>query len=274
MDRLTGGGCDGGLAERHDKKSGAKNSAPPKRLGPKYEWIIRPCGDYAQSGHTWVLPESGNVRVGRADDSIDSDEQEDMILLKPLEVSRKHARFEVDKGAVWLRDLRSCNGTWRGRNKLRPGGRTKVQKGDIISFGGRTDCTFRLQRRPKKPSRQPMAQQGIATERPQELEETAPLETSDSAAQQKQKAPEKPHVAQETGQQEALEVAPQQNAGNPYGKKVLGKAALTWLTKGIRAAAEEWVHREEGAASGAHVEEILDLYSWIQPFLDDNPLPS
>lgn len=50
-------------------------------------------------------------------------------------VSRKHARFLLDNGYVYIEDVSEHNGTFINGTKLPPLGRSKVSEGDRINLG-------------------------------------------------------------------------------------------------------------------------------------------
>lgn len=50
-------------------------------------------------------------------------------------VSRKHARFTLENGTVYLEDVSEHNGTFINGTKLPPLGRSKVSEGDKINLG-------------------------------------------------------------------------------------------------------------------------------------------
>src|SRR5688572_12330393 len=54
------------------------------------------------------------------------------IQSKDQRVSRQHARFFVDQGALWVEDLGSSNGVYVGPNKVQ---RAPVPTGEIILVG-------------------------------------------------------------------------------------------------------------------------------------------
>ena len=68
---------------------------------------------------------SSEVRVGRADDN-------DLVLADP-EVSRHHARLELDDQGWHAIDLGSTNGTWVNGVRLTA---TTIGAGDEVAFGG------------------------------------------------------------------------------------------------------------------------------------------
>ena len=67
---------------------------------------------------------TGRLDAGRGDDN--------EILLLDDHISRKHARFLLLDGVVWLRDLRSANGTFVNGNRLNGG--CRLYHGDEIRF--------------------------------------------------------------------------------------------------------------------------------------------
>lgn len=71
-----------------------------------------------------VLP----ALIGRDSSSCD-------LPIKEPAVSRKHARFMVDNGVLYIEDVSEHNGTYINGSKLPPLGRSKVQEGDKINLG-------------------------------------------------------------------------------------------------------------------------------------------
>src|SRR2546423_10324244 len=67
---------------------------------------------------------SDPVTVGRGPDCA--------IRSNDTRVSRQHARFYVDQGALWVEDLGSQNGVYVGPNKVT---RAPVPTGEIILIG-------------------------------------------------------------------------------------------------------------------------------------------
>lgn len=57
------------------------------------------------------------------------------LPIKEPAVSRKHARFMVDNGVLYIEDVSEHNGTYINGSKLPPLGRSKVQEGDKINLG-------------------------------------------------------------------------------------------------------------------------------------------
>lgn len=74
---------------------------------------------------------TGNLDAGRSD--------ENEILLLDDHISRKHARFSLMDGVVWLQDLRSANGTFVNGERLSGG--CRLYHGDEVSFD---DLRFQL----------------------------------------------------------------------------------------------------------------------------------
>lgn len=67
---------------------------------------------------------TGALGVGRGDDN--------EILLLDDHISRRHAQFTLEDGVVWLRDLRSANGTFVNGQRLEGG--CRLFHGDEVSF--------------------------------------------------------------------------------------------------------------------------------------------
>lgn len=58
----------------------------------------------------------------------------DIVISEPA-VSRKHARFVMEDGAVYIEDVSEHNGTYLNDTKLPPLGKAKVHEGDIVTLG-------------------------------------------------------------------------------------------------------------------------------------------
>lgn len=71
-----------------------------------------------------VYKVTGTLGVGRSD--------ENEILLLDDHISREHARFTLVDGVVWIRDLRSANGTYVNGDRLTGG--CRLFHGDEVSF--------------------------------------------------------------------------------------------------------------------------------------------
>ena len=93
-------------------------------LAAPAEWALVA---YAGAALGRVFPlAAGQVVVGRAPDS--------GLSLLDGEVSRQHARFQVDEGRVLIEDLDSTNGTRVNGNLVR--GLAELRSGDRIAIGG------------------------------------------------------------------------------------------------------------------------------------------
>ena len=93
-------------------------------LAAPAEWALVA---YAGAALGRVFPlAAGQVIVGRAPDS--------GLSLLDGEVSRQHARFQVDEGRVLVEDLDSTNGTRVNGNLVR--GLAELRPGDRIAIGG------------------------------------------------------------------------------------------------------------------------------------------
>jgi transcriptional regulator with PAS, ATPase and Fis domain len=82
----------------------------------------------AKESRMMPMPESGELRIGRAEDS-------DIILDNPS-VSRNHAVLKIMNGAVSVKDMGSANGTRIGGKRLPPDGEGPVPPGVAILIGG------------------------------------------------------------------------------------------------------------------------------------------
>ncbi len=71
-----------------------------------------------------VYKVTGTLDAGRSD--------ENEILLLDDHISRKHARFMLNNGVVWVQDLRSANGTYVNGERLSGG--CRLFHGDEVSF--------------------------------------------------------------------------------------------------------------------------------------------
>jgi len=92
-----------------------------ERLDTGHECLVEIYGDNLGSNHH-LAP--GRWVVGR---SLDCD-----IVVTAGSVSRQHAAFTVQNGAVWLEDLGSTNGTYVND---RPVKRLLLQSGDLVAIG-------------------------------------------------------------------------------------------------------------------------------------------
>lgn len=72
-----------------------------------------------------------SFKVGR-------DQEMDLYIEDPS-VSGEHSRIEIEKNAVYVKDLGSTNGTFVNEQKVE--GQKQLQNGDVISFGN-YKCTF------------------------------------------------------------------------------------------------------------------------------------
>lgn len=82
------------------------------------EWWLHADGDES------IYKVTGTLGAGRSDDN--------EILLLDDHISRRHARFKLEDGIVWLQDLRSANGTYVNGERLNGG--CRLFHGDEVSF--------------------------------------------------------------------------------------------------------------------------------------------
>ena len=82
----------------------------------------------AKESRMMPMPESGELSVGRAEDS-------DIILTNPS-VSRNHAVLKIRNGEVSVMDMGSANGTRVGGRRLPQDGEGPVPPGVAILIGG------------------------------------------------------------------------------------------------------------------------------------------
>lgn len=58
----------------------------------------------------------------------------DLVVMEPA-VSRKHARFFIENGTVYIEDVSEHNGTYLNGEKIPPLGRGVIHEGDTIQLG-------------------------------------------------------------------------------------------------------------------------------------------
>ena len=58
----------------------------------------------------------------------------DLVVMEPA-VSRKHARFFIENGRVYIEDVSEHNGTYLNGEKIPPLGRSVIHEGDTIQLG-------------------------------------------------------------------------------------------------------------------------------------------
>ncbi|MEZ5594475.1 MAG: FHA domain-containing protein [Gammaproteobacteria bacterium] len=75
-----------------------------------------------------VYPLSNNTKFGSTTLGRESDCH---IVVNEPGVSRQHAAFHVEEGAVWLEDLNSANGTFVNKVSI---SRQEIYPGDLIAF--------------------------------------------------------------------------------------------------------------------------------------------
>ena len=93
---------------------GAERAGPPQAD----EWWLHADRDES------IYKLTGTLDAGRSDDN--------EILLLDDHISRKHARFLLKEGVVWLRDLRSANGSFVNGTRLNGG--CRLFHGDEVRF--------------------------------------------------------------------------------------------------------------------------------------------
>ena len=81
----------------------------------------------------WWLHADRDESIYKVTGSLDAGRsEENEILLLDDHISRKHARFTLEEGVVWLQDLRSANGTYVNGERLTGG--VRLYHGDEVSF--------------------------------------------------------------------------------------------------------------------------------------------
>ncbi|MCG8555258.1 MAG: DUF4388 domain-containing protein, partial [Proteobacteria bacterium] len=75
-------------------------------------------------GGEFALPAEGEIIVGRSSD-------QNMVLVEDM-VSRRHARISVEGGDVFIRDLKSTNGTFVNGERI---SEAKLSEGDRVLIG-------------------------------------------------------------------------------------------------------------------------------------------
>lgn len=102
----------------------------------------------AQStGHRILLPEDGELILGRFDPSAQDKADVDLTFEDRLAwgISRHHARIAGWRGRYEIEDLDSSNGTWVNEERLAPQARHALHIGDQVHLGG---CILYLDRTP------------------------------------------------------------------------------------------------------------------------------
>jgi len=99
-----------------------RTSSPPETRTKKLYALKFISGKY--QGGEFPLPEEGEIVIGRSSDL-------DMVLVEDM-VSRRHAKFIMTGGELYLQDLGSTNGSFVNGEKVT---RTKLKEGDRILIG-------------------------------------------------------------------------------------------------------------------------------------------
>ena len=92
-------------------------------------------GGSGSSGDWWLHSESVHARLGEGDHLVGRELPID-VWLDSGSVSRRHARVTVERGAVWIEDLGTKNGTWVGGQRITA--KTAVPDGAEVRFGAVT----------------------------------------------------------------------------------------------------------------------------------------
>jgi hypothetical protein len=79
------------------------------------------------SFHTYPLPETGELTIGRADNGF--------VRVEDAKVSRRHATLEIARDEIRIRDLGSANGTLVREERVPAGEAVTVRPGDVIDIG-------------------------------------------------------------------------------------------------------------------------------------------
>jgi hypothetical protein len=99
-----------------------RTSSPPDTRSKKLYALKFISGKY--QGGEFPMPEEGEIVIGRSSDL-------DMVLVEDM-VSRRHAKFIMSAGELYLQDLGSTNGSFVNGEKVT---RTKLNEGDRILIG-------------------------------------------------------------------------------------------------------------------------------------------
>jgi pSer/pThr/pTyr-binding forkhead associated (FHA) protein len=95
-----------------------------QRMTPTF-YLRGLAGDVADK----IIPLSSNTKFGNT--SVGRDQDCHIVINNPG-VSRRHAAFHVEEGAVWLQDLDSANGTFV--NQVSISGKQALYPGDVVAF--------------------------------------------------------------------------------------------------------------------------------------------
>jgi len=111
------------------RQGNAEGAAKTKKVarmdahGPKLSLVFHVGGEVLVR----ALPERGVLDIGR--------DAECAIVIESAAMSRRHARLEIDDGALAIEDLASTNGTRVRGRALEPGERRELAMGDVIELG-------------------------------------------------------------------------------------------------------------------------------------------
>ena len=127
----TSGPVEVRVAGDRSVATGAIRCVAETRPGPMPPWA------QLLDARSGILHEIGDNRtiVGRGDDAD--------IRIDHARVSRRHALIHRNETAVWLKDLRSSNGTSLNGGELSPDVDRELRAGDTLAFGPAT-FSYRL----------------------------------------------------------------------------------------------------------------------------------
>jgi two-component system cell cycle response regulator len=135
-----GQGPDSRRPPRSRRPSGAYMDDEPTKIGKAEEFTARPGGKRdrpyfivlagSNLGKMFKI-EGDSVVIGRSSDA--------QIRLEDDGISRKHARVFMDRGDLWIEDLKSANGTIINGNVIQ---RQRLADGDKLQVGATTILKF------------------------------------------------------------------------------------------------------------------------------------